>query len=154
MHLIEITWNSDGGEELISQLRAELPACTIGTGTLLTLDHLEQAIAAGAQFLFTPHINPAMIQAAAQRSVPIARGALSYRNCDRLASRSSSSQGVSSPLIQMDEIQSFIHSWVADGNKGSHNGQETIQKLATDRPNGVDALFIGLDGLPRFVELQ
>jgi len=54
MHLIEITWNSDGGEELISQLRAELPACTIGTGTLLTLDHLEQAIAAGAQFLFTP----------------------------------------------------------------------------------------------------
>jgi len=26
MHLIEITWNSDGGEELISQLRAELPA--------------------------------------------------------------------------------------------------------------------------------
>jgi len=49
---IEINWNSDGGEELISQLRAELPACTIGTGTLLTLDHLEQAIA-GA-LLFTP----------------------------------------------------------------------------------------------------
>lgn len=77
MHLIEITWNSDGGEELISQLRSELPACTIGTGTLLTLDHLEQAIAAGAQFLFTPHINPAMIQAAAQRSLPIVPGALS-----------------------------------------------------------------------------
>jgi len=67
--------NSDGGEELISQLRAELPACTIGTGTLLTLDHLEQAIAAGAQFLFTP-INPAMIQAAAE-GVPIVPGALS-----------------------------------------------------------------------------
>lgn len=77
MQLIEITWNSDASAQLISQLRSELPTCTIGTGTLLTLDHLEQAIAAGAQFLFTPHINSAMIQAAAQRSVPIVPGALS-----------------------------------------------------------------------------
>jgi len=44
--LIEIAWNSDASAQLISQLRSELP-CTIGTGTLLTLDHLEQAIAAG-----------------------------------------------------------------------------------------------------------
>ena len=77
MQLIEITWDSDASAELIAQLRSELPACTIGTGTLLTLDQLEQAIAAGAQFLFTPHVNPAMIQAAAQRGVPIIPGALS-----------------------------------------------------------------------------
>ena len=77
MQLIEITWDSDASAELIAQLRSELPTCTIGTGTLLTLDQLEQAIAAGAQFLFTPHVNPAMIQAAAQRGVPIIPGALS-----------------------------------------------------------------------------
>ena len=76
MQLSEITWN-DASAELIAQLRSELPTCTIGTGTLLTLEHLEQAIAAGAQFLFTPHTNSAMIQAAAQRSVPIVPGALS-----------------------------------------------------------------------------
>ena len=77
MQLIEITWDSDASAELIAQLRSELPACTIGTGTLLTLDQLEQAIAAGAQFLFTPHVNLAMIQAAAERGVPIIPGALS-----------------------------------------------------------------------------
>jgi 2-dehydro-3-deoxyphosphogluconate aldolase/(4S)-4-hydroxy-2-oxoglutarate aldolase len=77
IQLIEITWNSDRAAELISQLRAELPACTVGTGTLLTLLQMEQAIAAGAQFLFTPHVDPVMIQAAVQRSVPIIPGALS-----------------------------------------------------------------------------
>lgn len=77
MQLIEITWNSDRAAQLINQLRSELPACIVGTGTLLTLEQMEQAIAAGAQFLFTPHVDPAMIQAAAQRSVPIIPGALS-----------------------------------------------------------------------------
>ncbi len=77
MQLIEITWNSDRAAELISQLRVELPACTVGTGTLLTLFQMEQAIAAGAQFLFTPHVDPVMIQAAVQKGVPIIPGALS-----------------------------------------------------------------------------
>lgn len=77
MQLIEITWNSDASAELISCLRSELPACSIGTGTLLSLEQMEQAIAAGAQFLFTPHVDQVMIQAAAQRGVPIIPGALS-----------------------------------------------------------------------------
>lgn len=45
MRLIEITWNSDRAAELIAQLRLELPECIIGTGTLLNLNHMEQAIA-------------------------------------------------------------------------------------------------------------
>jgi 2-dehydro-3-deoxyphosphogluconate aldolase/(4S)-4-hydroxy-2-oxoglutarate aldolase len=77
MQVIEITWNSDRSAQLIGQLRQELPTCTIGTGTLLTLDQLEQAIAAGAQFLFTPHVDPVMIQAAVVQDVPIIPGALS-----------------------------------------------------------------------------
>lgn len=76
MQLIEITWNSDSAQ-LISQLRRELPNCMIGTGTLQNLDQLEQAIAAGAQFLFTPHTAPAMIYSAVQQGVPIVPGALS-----------------------------------------------------------------------------
>ena len=77
IQLIEITWNSDRPTELIQQLRLELPNCTIGTGTLLTLDQLKEAIAAGAQFLFTPHVDPVMIQTAVAHSIPIIPGALS-----------------------------------------------------------------------------
>ncbi|MGE5659175.1 MAG: bifunctional 4-hydroxy-2-oxoglutarate aldolase/2-dehydro-3-deoxy-phosphogluconate aldolase [Actinomycetota bacterium] len=77
MPLIEITWNSDRASVLISQLRSALPTCTIGAGTLLTLADLQQAIDCGAQFLFTPHTNLAMIQAAVDRGVPIVPGAFS-----------------------------------------------------------------------------
>ncbi|MEH2166798.1 MAG: bifunctional 4-hydroxy-2-oxoglutarate aldolase/2-dehydro-3-deoxy-phosphogluconate aldolase [Nostoc sp.] len=76
MQLIEITWNSDRAGELISQLRSELPACIIGTGTLFNLQQLQDAIASGAQFLFTPHVDSAMIQAAQEKNVPIIPGAL------------------------------------------------------------------------------
>jgi 2-dehydro-3-deoxyphosphogluconate aldolase / (4S)-4-hydroxy-2-oxoglutarate aldolase len=73
--LIEITWNSDRAGDVVSQLRTELPACTIGTGTLLNLEQQQNAIASGAQFLFTPHTDTAMIEAAGD--IPIVPGALS-----------------------------------------------------------------------------
>lgn len=76
MQLIEITWNSHRPGELISQLRAELPNCIIGTGTLFNVQQLQEAIACGAQFLFTPHVDVAMIQAALAKDVPIIPGAL------------------------------------------------------------------------------
>ncbi|MEH2194877.1 MAG: bifunctional 4-hydroxy-2-oxoglutarate aldolase/2-dehydro-3-deoxy-phosphogluconate aldolase [Nostoc sp.] len=76
MQIVEITWNSDRAGELISQLRSELPACTIGTGTLFNVEQLQEAIASGAQFLFTPHVDSAMIQAAQEENVPIIPGAL------------------------------------------------------------------------------
>ncbi|MBD2204646.1 bifunctional 4-hydroxy-2-oxoglutarate aldolase/2-dehydro-3-deoxy-phosphogluconate aldolase [Calothrix sp. FACHB-1219] len=77
MQLIEITWNSDRAGQLISQLRQELPHCTIGTGTLFNVTQLKDAIASGAQFLFTPHVDLAMIKAAVAQDVPIIPGALS-----------------------------------------------------------------------------
>jgi 2-dehydro-3-deoxyphosphogluconate aldolase/(4S)-4-hydroxy-2-oxoglutarate aldolase len=76
MRLIEITWNSDRAGELIAQLRLELPECIIGSGTLLNLNDMEMAIASGAQFLFTPHVDSVMIQAAIAKQVPIIPGAL------------------------------------------------------------------------------
>lgn len=54
MNLIEITWNSDRPAQLISQLREELPHCTIGTGTILDANQLAAAVDAGAQFAFSP----------------------------------------------------------------------------------------------------
>lgn len=76
MNLIEITWNSQQAARLIHHLRTELPTCMIGAGTILTLDQWWEAIAAGAQFLFTPHINLDMIQIAVGQQIPIIPGAL------------------------------------------------------------------------------
>lgn len=77
INIIEITWNSADAPQLIAQLRRELPHCIIGTGTLLNQQQLEQAIAVGVQFLFTPHIDPALIALAVAADIPIVPGALS-----------------------------------------------------------------------------
>ncbi len=77
IRIIEITWNTHQAAELITLLRSELPTCTIGTGTLLTLEELQKALEIGCQFVFTPHTNPVMIQTAKIAGVPIIPGALS-----------------------------------------------------------------------------
>lgn len=77
MQLIEITWTSHNPTKLIHLLQAELSSCLIGAGTLLTLADLQAAIQVGADFLFTPHTHPALIQAAVEQQVPIVPGALS-----------------------------------------------------------------------------
>ncbi|NET35733.1 MAG: bifunctional 4-hydroxy-2-oxoglutarate aldolase/2-dehydro-3-deoxy-phosphogluconate aldolase [Cyanothece sp. SIO1E1] len=77
MRLIEITWNSRQAANLIAQLRSELPDCLIGAGTLLNVAQLQAAIAAGAQFCFSPHVDPNLIQAATSEGVPIIPGAFS-----------------------------------------------------------------------------
>jgi 2-dehydro-3-deoxyphosphogluconate aldolase/(4S)-4-hydroxy-2-oxoglutarate aldolase len=75
--IIEITWNSHQPAELIKTLIAQLPDCTIGTGTILTLQDLEQAIAAGVQFVFCPHVNVELVEAAIGAGIPIIPGTLS-----------------------------------------------------------------------------
>ena len=76
MKLIEVTWDSDRPARLIHQLRLELPDCTIGTGTVLTLPQLQAAIAAEVAFVFTPHVNVDLIRLAVDHAVPIIPGAL------------------------------------------------------------------------------
>lgn len=74
--LIEITWNSTEPAQIIQQLSLELPDCWIGTGTILTVDELKEAILSGIRFCFTPNINPTLIQIANQAKIPIIPGAL------------------------------------------------------------------------------
>jgi 2-dehydro-3-deoxyphosphogluconate aldolase / (4S)-4-hydroxy-2-oxoglutarate aldolase len=73
---IEITANSDRPWELIELLKAELPECSIGTGTVLSLADVRNAIACGAEYLFTPHVDRSLIQAAIAADLPIVPGAL------------------------------------------------------------------------------
>ncbi|MEM1369022.1 MAG: bifunctional 4-hydroxy-2-oxoglutarate aldolase/2-dehydro-3-deoxy-phosphogluconate aldolase [Cyanobacteria bacterium P01_H01_bin.15] len=77
IRLIEITWNSPEPAALIEKLRAELPACQIGAGTLLSEQDAKDAIAAGAQFLFSPHVDIPLIELAVNEQVPVIPGALS-----------------------------------------------------------------------------
>ncbi len=74
--LIEITANSDRPWALIERLRAELPDCSIGTGTVLTISDALNAINCGAEYIFTPHLDLSLIDAAITAEIPIIPGAL------------------------------------------------------------------------------
>ena len=78
MILIEIAWNNEHPQQLISLLRQELPHCIIGAGTILNLDELQQAVAAGAQFAFSPHFSADLFYAASSiHKIPFVPGVFS-----------------------------------------------------------------------------
>lgn len=74
--LIEVTWNSDNPATLITRLKLQLPDCIVGAGTILSLERLHEAIAAGAQFVFCPHFNPNLLRAASEYQIPLVPGVL------------------------------------------------------------------------------
>jgi 2-dehydro-3-deoxyphosphogluconate aldolase / (4S)-4-hydroxy-2-oxoglutarate aldolase len=76
IRLIEITANSDRPWELIAQLRAELPHCSIGVGTVLSLADVRESIACGAEYIFTPHVDRDIISASLKAEISIVPGAL------------------------------------------------------------------------------
>ena len=78
MNLIEITWDSQYSQKLIARLRIELPDCIIGTGTILSLEQLHQAVSAGARFAFSPHFNADLLDAASHLyQIPFVPGVFS-----------------------------------------------------------------------------
>ena len=76
LSIIEITWNSEQPTRLIAWLRERFPQCWIGTGTLLTAQDLQEAIACGCQFGFTPHLERSMVGRAVAAEFPLIPGAL------------------------------------------------------------------------------
>lgn len=75
IRLLEITWNTPDPDRLVAHLRAKFPQVWIGAGTILDIAMAKEAIAAGSQFMFTPHTDPALITYAQSINIPIIPGA-------------------------------------------------------------------------------
>lgn len=73
---IEITMNTVGALDMIKFVIKNYGGrLNIGAGTVCTQQQLEQALAAGAQFIVTPIVNPAVISTCAESGIPIFPGA-------------------------------------------------------------------------------
>lgn len=73
---LEITMNSAGAEENIREL-AKIYAgqLNVGAGTVCSMDDLEAALRANAQFIVTPIINEEVIKTCVSEQIPIFPGA-------------------------------------------------------------------------------
>lgn len=74
---LEITWNSEQPAQLISSLRAKLPDCYIGVGTIINQENFYLALDAGIQFAFSPHFDSQLLTLAHQHQIPFIPGTMS-----------------------------------------------------------------------------
>lgn len=76
LNTIEITMNSFEAQNIIQYAREKYPdSVNVGAGTVCTLQDLDKALAAGAQFIVTPIMNEQIIEVCLKKQVPIFPGA-------------------------------------------------------------------------------
>jgi 2-dehydro-3-deoxyphosphogluconate aldolase/(4S)-4-hydroxy-2-oxoglutarate aldolase len=70
----EITFRTAQGEEAIRRIAAEVPGILLGAGTVLTIEQVDRAVAAGAKFIVSPGLNPKVVAHCIEKGVPITPG--------------------------------------------------------------------------------
>ncbi len=74
-HTLEITMNTAGAPDMIMTLKREHPRLNVGAGTVCSMEDLEIALGAGAEFIVTPVVSEEVIKAAVKKGVPVFPGA-------------------------------------------------------------------------------
>jgi 2-dehydro-3-deoxyphosphogluconate aldolase/(4S)-4-hydroxy-2-oxoglutarate aldolase len=72
---IEITYTTPGAGDAIRAL-AKDPGLLVGAGTVLDIDTAQDAISAGAQFIVSPHCDPAIISYCTAQGIPAIAGVM------------------------------------------------------------------------------
>ncbi|MFO6425273.1 bifunctional 4-hydroxy-2-oxoglutarate aldolase/2-dehydro-3-deoxy-phosphogluconate aldolase [Motilimonas sp. KMU-193] len=70
----EVTFRTEAAAESIRLMREAYPDLLIGAGTVLTTAQVDQAIAAGVDFIVSPGFNPTTVKYCQQRNITIVPG--------------------------------------------------------------------------------
>lgn len=77
IRVMEVTMNTNGAVQMIQELRCLYgDKMWIGAGTVVSKEHCEAALAAGAEFLVTPNVDEHVIGFASEHNVPVFPGAM------------------------------------------------------------------------------
>ena len=72
--VLEVTFRTQAAAGAIAAIRREVPEAVVGAGTLLTVEQLQAAKAAGAVFGVAPGFDPAVVAAAKAEGLPFCPG--------------------------------------------------------------------------------
>ncbi|NCB93124.1 MAG: bifunctional 4-hydroxy-2-oxoglutarate aldolase/2-dehydro-3-deoxy-phosphogluconate aldolase [Clostridia bacterium] len=70
----EVTFRTEAAEESIQLMKSEYPQMLVGAGTVITMDQLERALRAGAEFIVSPGFDPEIVDECIKRNVPVLPG--------------------------------------------------------------------------------
>jgi 2-dehydro-3-deoxyphosphogluconate aldolase / (4S)-4-hydroxy-2-oxoglutarate aldolase len=82
---VEITFRTDAAAAAIRRV-GEIDGLTVGAGTVLDVEQLDAAVAAGARFAVAPSTNPVVIDAARRAGIPFIPGAATPTEINRARS--------------------------------------------------------------------
>ncbi len=70
----EVTFRAAGADTAIRLMKEACPDMLVGAGTVLTTEHVDKAIAAGAEFIVTPGFDPELCAYCAEKGIAIYPG--------------------------------------------------------------------------------
>ena len=70
----EVTFRTDAAEESIRIMKEKFPEMLLGAGTVLTTEQVDRAVAAGAEFIVSPGLNPRIVKYCVEKNIPITPG--------------------------------------------------------------------------------
>ena len=82
LEVVEVTFTLPTAARAIERLRRDHPGALVGAGTVRSQHQLEEAAAAGAQFLVAPGFNPELLESAGRRGLPMLPGVFTASEID------------------------------------------------------------------------
>lgn len=74
VNTMEITLRTDAALSAIETVSVEYPDMLVGAGTVLTLQQCKDAVSAGAEFIVSPGLNPAVVSWCLERNIAVIPG--------------------------------------------------------------------------------
>ncbi len=84
LKVLEITLRTPVALDAIRLIKAEVPDAIVGAGTIINVQTLHHAIAAGAEFIVSPGVTDNLLDAALETSVPLLPGVITPSEVMRL----------------------------------------------------------------------
>lgn len=73
----EVTFRTEAAEESIRIMSEKYPEMLVGAGTILTVDQVDRAVAAGAKFIVSPGFDPEIVDYCLEKKIPVFPGCIS-----------------------------------------------------------------------------
>jgi 2-dehydro-3-deoxyphosphogluconate aldolase/(4S)-4-hydroxy-2-oxoglutarate aldolase len=87
MPCAEITFRTAAAASAIHQIREAYPRILVGAGTVLTLEHVETAVDAGASFVVTPGFDSKIVDWCLSKRIPVIPGVMTPTDINAAISR-------------------------------------------------------------------
>ena len=83
----EVTFRTEAAEESIRLMATEYPDMFVGAGTVLSIEQVDRAVAAGAQFIVAPGFDPEVVDYCMEKNIPIFPGCVTPTEITQVVKR-------------------------------------------------------------------